>query len=408
MGAHTYGLPKVQNTLFPYTWTGHATNAFNNDYYRNLVGQDKWFVDDETCFLVGDAYGNKPKTRWLAHSRKFKTNGGPVFWIHQNNVCPSVKNDIFWGKKQRRRCMDKTPKEPAGMHCKPDRPPGGKVYRKPDEPDADPDRGCEQWRLIIGKDEIALNCEMGLYLDFQVTDGVPHGCPGLEHFNASMASDEKRGVWSHLPGERRLSQPLCGKQKIAEPPGSTPVSEIMEEYANDQATWINDYILVFEKMMRNGYPNGLSDGPDYHTDVICPLPFRIGYPDGKCYKKDEYDPNGVTYTITNQWYKNVGLVYQYNPSTDRCDFGPSNGQPNQRWWISKSGKQIINTMTGIALVVKGVANFEMENIDEYTLLIDPVTKKTLSGFFASIPEKECGFYDRNGGESERFVFTPSS
>ena len=29
---------------------------------------------------------------------------------------------------------------------------------------------------MSGQDEIAMNCEMGLYRDFQVTDGVLHGC----------------------------------------------------------------------------------------------------------------------------------------------------------------------------------------------------------------------------------------
>merc|ERR1712095_228248 len=119
-------------------------------------------------------------------TRKMTERGGPVFWIHQNHVCPSVA-------------------------------------RQPNEPDGNPNRGCERWRLIVGKDEIALNCEMGLYLDFQVTDGVPHGCTGLEHFKEQMASDARSSVWSYIPGQQGWAQPLCGKQTLAEPAGSTPL-----------------------------------------------------------------------------------------------------------------------------------------------------------------------------------------
>ena len=28
------------------------------------------------------------RTRWLAHTRKCTKRGGPVFWIHENYVCP--------------------------------------------------------------------------------------------------------------------------------------------------------------------------------------------------------------------------------------------------------------------------------------------------------------------------------
>merc|ERR1712055_827775 len=50
--------------------------------------------------------------------------------------------------------------------------------------------GCEKFRLISGADEIALNAEMGLYREFEVTDGVIHGCPGLEVFNETMTNPE--------------------------------------------------------------------------------------------------------------------------------------------------------------------------------------------------------------------------
>ncbi len=52
-----------------------------------------------------------------------------------------------------------------------------------------------------GTDEIALNVEMGLYRDFEVTDGVIHGCPGLEIFNETMTTDDGKPVWSGPNGK---------------------------------------------------------------------------------------------------------------------------------------------------------------------------------------------------------------
>ena len=43
--------------------------------------------------------------------------------------------------------------------------------------------GCEKYRFAFGKDEMAMNCEMGLYLKFDVENGVPQNCPGFETFN---------------------------------------------------------------------------------------------------------------------------------------------------------------------------------------------------------------------------------
>jgi len=405
-GAHTFGFPKLRNSLFPYTWTSGAVNAFNNDYYKNIVGQDKWFVDDDTCFRVGDAFGNKPKTRWVAHTRKMTERGGPVFWIHQNHVCPSVKNPQFWNRFERKKCM---PLAKEGQQCRPDKPAakGPYVARQPNEPDGNPNRGCERWRLIVGKDEIALNCEMGLYLDFQVTDGVPHGCTGLEHFKEQMASDARSSVWSYIPGQQGWAQPLCGKQTLAEPAGSTPLYMIMEEYANSQTAWINDYTLAFEKMMRNGYPNGLSNGPDIHNNLICPLPILRGGSDSSCYKLDEYDPNGLTYTITSQLSQLSGYVYQYNTETERFDYGSPTGEQNQLWRVSNSGQQLINAMTGEALVVRGVANFVFDHVDDYVVLVDAETDKVVDCWNAHIIGNACIMWNRHNGHNQRFVMTPS-
>ena len=93
---------------------------------------------------------------------------------------------------------------------------------------------------------MALPTDVGLYLDFNVTDdGTPLGCPG---------------------GFDKFSAPQCDLNKIEEPLGAKPSHEIVEEYAKDQNAWIADFIHAMEKMMSNGYGNGelIDSGYDYN------------------------------------------------------------------------------------------------------------------------------------------------
>ena len=405
MGAHTFGFPKIQNSLIPYTWTSRAVNLFNNDYYKSLTGQDRWFIDDNQCRRVGDAYGNKPKTRWVAHTRKMTKRGGPVFWIHQNHVCPSIYGHM---NKFEQQCAADAQ---AGQQCRPDPPAGANRPRTADEADGNPHGGCEAWRLIVGRDEIALSCEMGLVFDFQVTDGVPHGCHGLEHFNASMQSDSPYSVWSQLPGQKgwSFSQPECGRQMIAEPAGSTPTSTIMEEYANDQTKWIDDFTLAFEKMMRNGYPNGLTNSADIHTNLVCPMPNLSGASDGICYILDKVG-NGPAFMIGNRLGALSGKVYQYNPTSGKFDWAAITQMPNQLWRFSDSGSQLINEQTHQALIVGGVTSFKFENESNDNIrIVNPSnSNKVVDCWNAQHTGHPCIFWDRHGGHNQKFYQIPVS
>ena len=122
----------------------------NNDYYKSIVGQDRWFIDDNTCHRVGDAFGRKPKTRWYAHARASTKNGGPFFWIKENLVCPNKARPDRLNDHDRA-CLEEAPE---GMTCKPDPPVSqlGAGPREPNEDDGDVNRGCEKYRFIIGRD----------------------------------------------------------------------------------------------------------------------------------------------------------------------------------------------------------------------------------------------------------------
>jgi hypothetical protein len=396
-GAHTFGHPKLQNSLIPYTWTSSAVNMINNDYYKNIVGLDRWFIDDNECRHVGDAYGNKPKTRWVTHTRKMTQRGGPVFWIHQNRVCPSVFNDMFWNDEARKCIEDAGP----GQQCRPDPPAGGSDSRLADQEDGDPNRGCERWRLIIGRDEIALNCEMGLYLDFKVTDGVPHGCPGLEHFQDEMANNISRSVWSKTPGQKwGLGQPGCEKQTLTEPAGSTPLYQIMEEYAHDNTVWIDDFTLAFEKMMRNGYSSLENAVAATSANVYCPLPKRRSnmIP---CYEKEEIG-DGPYFMIGNRLGDLANKVLQYDTERERFTFGDITQEPNQLWKLSVSGTQLINRLTREALIVDGAANFQSDVVGEDFKLIYSPSGKAVDCWNARRVNKPCRLYTSHGGANQKF------
>ena len=368
-GAHTFGKPHVKVSLFPYTWTSSGISMFNNDYYKSITGQPRWFFDDENCNRVGDAFGNKPQSRWLAHTRKMTQRGGPVFWIHQNLVCPSMYNPREMSKKDKS-CVDEA--EP-GMVCKADPTIGGSSPRTEGQPDGNINKGCERFKLIPGRDEIALNCEMGLYREFDVDNGVIHGCPGLEHFNASMAeSNPKKATWSKIG--KVNAQPECPKQRLAEPIGSTPLYIIMEEYANDQTVWINDYMQTMEKMMRNGYPKGLNKAPDHNEGVRCDLPTRKTTP--PCYERSEA-LNMQPIIIGSRNSQLAGKVYHFNNRTRNYEFETMTGSDNQLWRISLSGDQVINLESDEPLNVEGNVQWLFERDGDDYLLINPVTSEAV-------------------------------
>jgi len=57
---------------------------------------------------------------------------------------------------------------------------------------------------------------MGLYREFEVTDGVIHGCPGLEPFAEMRNTSIIKTIWSK--GEDNWNgEPRCEKQRLEEP-----------------------------------------------------------------------------------------------------------------------------------------------------------------------------------------------
>ena len=100
---------------------------------------------------------------------------------------------------------------------------------------------------FIANDETALSVDVGFYLDFKVDNitGRPSGCP---------AFDEEKEGW-------RAAGPVdCPKQMYA--PEGEPLHLVVEEYADYQDLWIDDFVDAFEQMVLNGVPeDDLRAGP---------------------------------------------------------------------------------------------------------------------------------------------------
>ena len=114
-------------------------------------------------------------------------------------------------------------------------------------------------------------------------------------------------------------EPRCEKQRLEEPPGSgEPLHTIFEEYADDQAAWMRDYVPAMEKMLANGYETGLVDAPDFTTgvkgpaicicifplfcQVVCPFPAGDRWQIVMSCYKNEVAGSGPAYVIRSDFW----------------------------------------------------------------------------------------------------------
>ena len=355
MGGHTIGHFNQLVSLFIYTWTGLSRNAFNNDYYGNLASGKKisFLWEDKNCVPQTDAEGREGAGRWVTNVRFQTENGGPAFWIHETYRCvpecskPNMQDHYC--------CSDLQP----GQYCKPDS----------DLMEDDPDglnMGCERSLLIQGADEMAINSEIGLYFDFQVTDdGMPYGCPNLEgftteNFKRSHDEDNSWTAWSvkpgaggaYGPGSERYD-PECPLQTLAVPEGSTPLHQIVEEYAEDQDAFIRDFIPTLEKMLSNGYDSSdLQDSEvEYSFDTVnCNRPpvdktRYTGYYIS-CIPQSSFDE--AKPFVLMPLVADEALAVQ-GEENGHAIIAPFDLSDDTQAWITAPGNQIVNQATKIPL-----------------------------------------------------------
>lgn len=237
--AHTLG--RVHNTisLHQYTWKTRSAMLFNNGYFRNLASKEDWYyptgsfpngtnIRTATCRGFGNSRGERAPARWKPHAFYHLTNGGPVQWLQEKKVCPCF--DPSWTRPDEGCCND----DP--FSCK---------------------AGCEEYRIVLGMDETMLNSDMSLYRQFSTNDGIPAGCPGLEDWNSEAIKSDWRLRSPRIPSNDvhgdSWDSSHCPFTTIADPPGSTPMYRVVEEYADSNEKFFADFFPVLEKMLMNGY-----------------------------------------------------------------------------------------------------------------------------------------------------------
>mmetsp|Transcript_103571 Transcript_103571/g.194981 ORF Transcript_103571/g.194981 Transcript_103571/m.194981 type:complete len:737 (+) Transcript_103571:92-2302(+) len=341
MGAHTMGRVHYQNSLFRYVWVKNGGMMFNNQYYRNLVGKKDYRFVGNSCDRAGDADGNAPVARWVAHVRMDMDTGGPAQFIQEKWICPEVCATADAHKNSC--CL-------GGNRC---------------------NKNCLDWRFANGLDETALPAEMGLYLDFNLSSTkLPTGCPGLKYFTA----DEFRKGYHHTWSGTESGKPGatgCRLQTYALPATSTPMSKIVEEYAGDQAAWLHDFVPAIEKMLTNGYAaDELKVGPDQWTDVLCPAQDSRGAVNRfwAC-----YDRRGLSKPFMLKSLLDGRVVQESSDASGNFhmattkDSKPANLR--QVWRKTAKGDHLVNVASGNFLVIYGQGSFTLSDMNPFELLL---------------------------------------
>jgi len=281
MGAHTLGALHIRVSHHKYVWLAMSGTLWNNGYYRNMASKADWFypVTDalpngtsftanmvaSNCKGLGDINGARPAARWRVNANaelppdpqwppcagdpgniKYRLNGcrgGPVQWIQEKLVCPCFDGRNKWWRS------NASDFDGKGPMCRP----GDVESCKP---------GSMQWAFVKGVDETMLNSDFGLYRNFSVINGMPidgGACPGLK-----VGLDWKE--------QARADQ--CPLNTIRDPPSDKPSYRIVEEYADSNAAWLNDFFPTFEKMLSNGYSaSALSSMPMPATSCLNVRPY---------------------------------------------------------------------------------------------------------------------------------------
>ena len=256
-GAHSFGTFNHANSQFKYSWTRAQTHYLNNQLFRHVAMKPQYFSNcgPDQWTLVGDHLGQPAETRWLVRANRCGYGMGPFQWTHWYYRCPASNTCAGLPQDEsttERYPIHEYPQDPRTSHVL-DIEKGEGERAEPPTPEgccddlAEGEKCQERCMRFIANDETALSVDVGFYLDFKVDNitGRPSGCP---------AFDEEKEGW-------RAAGPVdCPKQMYA--PEGEPLHLVVEEYADYQDLWIDDFVDAFEQMVLNGVPeDDLRAGP---------------------------------------------------------------------------------------------------------------------------------------------------
>ena len=120
-----------------------------------------------------------------------------------------------------------------------------------------PGEDCSELKFLTTS---YLQSDMGLFLKFDTDEatGRPTGCSG---FNSPRWLANR---W------REPKKPHGCPLNDAMDESGLKMHEIVELFAQDQQSWINEFVPVFEKMQENGYASGaLTTSPSGWEGLMC-------------------------------------------------------------------------------------------------------------------------------------------
>lgn len=222
MGVHVAGGFDSNNDVFRYTWCGREVGhdeILNNIYYRMMAYKPIYMQKDlDTVQEALDNGEEPPKTRrvsWVQNLRWITPSAGPVQWF--------MRTDVEHG----------SPFVSSGSHA------------------------------------TMLNTDMGLFLDFDVTSGgfpIRNGTDG----HCSLLKTEVKG-----------GEPIVGLHDAAmtclqtkQNDDGMTLAAIVDQYANNQNLWWDDFVVAMEKMLSNGATNLVPHVMS--TTTTTPMPTPLG------------------------------------------------------------------------------------------------------------------------------------
>ena len=234
MGAHTLGKLDQRNSFFKYFWNRGEHSYFNNQFYKNIVDDKDHAIQcmksaTDGFIFIGMPNGTAGAVTYKAHGRGWFKSGGPFSWRRNLDLC----YDGQIGKSGLTRILKVFGSEAdVEKNC----------YNPSTQLESGgPDWTCEDVCYTPDDfvDEVMLNSDMGLYLDFTVDQSTGRqlgykedgtvSCPGLV--------DETRFSELWRDGRRSGSTTAnCGKASTA---------NLVESYAKDQVKHVLEKCVSF-------------------------------------------------------------------------------------------------------------------------------------------------------------------
>ena len=235
-GAHSLGSFQAITSGFVYQWTRDQTSLFNNQQLKHIANQPVYFQGPNSMktggkgtWLIGNATGQPAESKWQYNS-KFKQ------WFLLQDRCPGFVSS--GGSFKNNDCSvinDDSDPDPAQAEN----------HAKANEAcctGLEPGWFCQpECQVFIFSDQTSLNCDVGFYYHFETDeeDGtLAVGCDGLG-------------------GKKQYQPNNCAKEEYA--PEGEPLYQIVEEQAQSNVNMMKDFAPALEKMIENGYQDGLTD-----------------------------------------------------------------------------------------------------------------------------------------------------